>query len=72
MRAIHQQYEANPLVVWLRMLAQFFLSLLSAVGLGVMAALYPVYAVTPSAALEALRWQWERCDWCSGLVLMCW
>ena len=22
------------------------------------------------AALEALRWQWERCDWCSGLVLM--
>ena len=54
-RAIHQQYEANPLVVWLRMLAQFFLSLLSAVGLGMMAALYPVYAVTPSAALEALQ-----------------
>ena len=21
------------------------------------------------AALEALRWQWERCDWCTGLVL---
>lgn len=21
------------------------------------------------AALEALRWQWERCDWCSGMVL---
>ena len=21
------------------------------------------------AALEALRWQWERCDWCGGLVL---
>ena len=20
-------------------------------------------------ALEALRWQWERCDWCTGLVL---
>ena len=21
------------------------------------------------AALEALRWQWERCDWCTGVVL---
>lgn len=21
------------------------------------------------AALEALRWQWERCDWCGGLVM---
>lgn len=21
------------------------------------------------ATLEALRWQWERCDWCNGLVL---
>ena len=21
------------------------------------------------AALEALRWQWERCDWCTGLVM---
>ena len=20
-------------------------------------------------ALEALRWQWERCDWCTGVVL---
>lgn len=22
-----------------------------------------------AAALEALRWQWERCDWCGGLVM---
>ena len=21
------------------------------------------------AALEALRWQWERCDWCGGLLM---
>ena len=21
------------------------------------------------AALEVLRWQWERCDWCTGVVM---
>ena len=48
------QYEKSPFAVWLSMLANLLASALATAGLCVSAALYPVYAVTPTPVLAFL------------------
>ena len=48
------RYEKSPFAVWLSMLANLLASALATAGLCVSAALYPVYAVTPTPVLAFL------------------
>ena len=48
------QYEKSPLTVWMGMLVNLLASALATAGLGVSAALYPIYAVTPTPVLAFL------------------
>ena len=53
-RQIHAEYETSPFVVWFRMMARFLASALATAGLGASAAIYPLYAITPTPILEAM------------------
>ena len=48
------QYERSPFAVWMGMLLNLLASALATAGLGVSAAVYPLYAVTPTPVLAFL------------------
>ena len=48
------RYEKSPFAVWMGMLLNLLASALATAGLGVSAALYPLYAVTPTPVLAFL------------------
>ena len=49
-----RRYETSPFTVWLQMLARLVASALATAGLAATAALYPVYAITPTPVLNFL------------------
>ena len=49
-----QSYETSPFAVWFGMIVKLFASALATAGLAISAALYPLYAITPSFVLNFL------------------
>ena len=52
--SLEHKYEQNPFIVWFGMLAKAVASALAAAGLAIVAAVYPIYSLTPTPVLDFL------------------